>query len=315
MRISPTGPDYFAYFLLFGVGIIWGGQFLFNAQAISHFPAVTIAASRVLIGALTLTLVACFVREKPHSTPKRLWITGGLLIAIALSEAVLPLFLIAWGQQHVASSITAVIVGSVPIVTLVVSVFLRSQKSPFSVASGLSVVLGFSGIVILINPRASLAEGPILIYELAIFAGVVGFAIGLTLFEKLPHGAPIRSARNVLWIASVPLVGAALVLDKPWLLNWSFSHTLPLWVLGVVGSGLAYVMYASLIQRSGPVFTSISNFIVPLVGVVLGVSVRGEPFGGREILALAFIIGALVVNEIRLFAKPKLMKTPSLSSY
>jgi len=300
MRTHSTAPDYLAYFLLLGVGIIWGGQFLFNAQAISHFPAVTVAASRVLIGALTLTLVACFVPEKSQFSPQRSWATGGLFIAVALFEAVLPLFLIAWGQQHVVSSVTAVIVGSVPIVTLIVSLFLGSKKSVFSIASGLSVALGFIGIVILINPSASIADWHNLIYELAIFAGVVSFALSLTLFEKLPHGTPIRSARNVLWIASVPLVIAALVLDKPWLLNWSFSNTLPLWVLGVVGSGMAYVMYAALIQRSGPVFTSISNFIVPLVGVLLGVSVRGEQFGGREVLALAFIIGALVSNEIRL---------------
>jgi drug/metabolite transporter (DMT)-like permease len=88
-------------------------------------------------------------------------------------------------------------------------------------------------------------------------------------------------------------------------LSWGFSEVLPVLVLGVVGSGVAYVMYASLIQRSGPVFTSISNFIVPVVGVLLGVAVRGEYFGTGEVLALLFIIAALAANEIKFSKKAR----------
>jgi drug/metabolite transporter (DMT)-like permease len=306
MRTNTAGPDYWAYLLLLGIGFIWGGQFVFNAQAIEHFPAMTVTATRVVIGALTLTVASWLVSEKAErpeqSSP---WSVRLLFIAVALFEGVLPLFLITWGQQHVASSVTAVIVGSVPIATLVLSVFLGSKKSRLSFASAMSVVLGFVGIVVLINPTAAGAGSHELVYELAVFAGVVSFALSMTLFEKLPHGAPIRTARNILWIASIPLVVVALAFDKPWLLSWGFSEVLPVLVLGVVGSGVAYVMYASLIQRSGPVFTSISNFIVPVVGVLLGVAVRGEYFGTREVLALLFIIAALAANEIKFSKKAK----------
>ncbi|GLQ87487.1 DMT family transporter [Dyella flagellata] len=305
MPAAKTSPDFAAYLLLFGVGIIWGGQFLFNAQAINYFSPVTIAASRVLIGALTLTVIAWLVPEKAKSSAQRPATTWLLLIAVALFEAVLPLFLIAWGQQHVASSVTAVIVGSVPIVTLILSVLLGSQKSRFSAASGASVALGFVGIIVLVRPDAGGISLQSLIYQLAIFAGVVSFGMSLTLFEKLPQGTPIRSARNVLSLASVPLVIAACLEDKPWLLTWNWHTLMPILVLGVVSSGIAYYMYGLLIQRSGPVFTSISNFIVPVVGVLLGVLVRDEPFGKKEWLALALIVGALIVNELKAFSKPR----------
>jgi drug/metabolite transporter (DMT)-like permease len=305
MPTQRNKPDFVAYVILLAVGIVWGGQFFFNAQAIEYFPPVTIAASRVVIGALTLVFAAWLVPEKAAAPTPRPAMTWLLFVAIALFEAVLPLFLIVWGQQHVASSVTSVIVSSVPIVTLILSVVMGSKKSRFTLSSGASVLLGFIGIVVLIRPDGGSIGMHDLVYELAIFASVVSFAMSLILFEKLPHGAPIRSARNVLALASIPLIVAACVQDKPWLLVWNWHTLMPLLVLGVVSSGMAYVMYGSLVQRSGPVFTSISNFIVPLVGVMLGVLARNEPFGTRESLALALIIGALFVNEAKLFFKPR----------
>lgn len=294
------------YLLLLGVGMIWGGQFLFNAKAIEYFPPITVAAVRVLIGALTLSILSIFIPEKVPEHSQRSAIAIGFLFAgVAVFEAVLPLFLIAWGQQHVDSSVTAVVIGSVPILTLILSVFL-SRNSKFSAYSAISVVLGFIGIVILVNPTASGLSTDNIVYEIAIFAGAVSFALSLILFEKLPHGTPIRTARTILSIASIPLLIASLWLDKPWTLNWVLGGAGALVILGVVGSALAYLLYATLIQRTGPVFTSISNFIVPMVGVMLGVLVRGEQFGTKEWLALACIIAALAANEIKTFIKPPL---------
>ncbi len=302
MQTKNTARDYIAYLLLLGIGIVWGGQFLFNVQALKYFPPLTVAASRTLIGAVTLTFALRFGLEKPSPFRQCSWSLRFLFVAIALFEAVLPMFLIIWGQQHVVSSVTAVIVGSVPIVTLILSVFL-SKKNYFSFSSGLSVALGFIGIVVLVKPSTSNLGWDNFIYEIAILGGVVGFALGVILFEKIPHGTPIHAARNVLWIASVPLTIAALVLDKPWILKWGVDGVMSLIVLGVVASGCAYVMYALLIQRRGPVFTSFSNFIVPLVGVLLGVMVRGERFGTKELVALVLIIGALAVNELNLLSR------------
>lgn len=295
------------YLLLLGVGMVWGGQFLFNAKAVEYFPPITVAAGRVLIGALTLSLLSLFIPEKTPEPSQRSTISIGLLFAgVAVLEAVLPLFLIVWGQQHVDSSVTAVLIGSVPILTLIFSAFL-SKNSKFSINSAMSVVLGFIGIVILVNPNTSGLNADTLIYEIAIFAGAVSFALSLILFEKLPHGTPIRTARIILSVASAPLLVASLLLDKPWTLNWAIGGIVALMVLGIVGSALAYLLYATLVQRTGPVFTSISNFIVPMVGVILGVLVRGEQFGTKEWLALACIIAALAVNEIKTFIKPKLV--------
>ncbi|WP_063900119.1 DMT family transporter [Burkholderia ubonensis] len=287
-----------SYLLLLGIGLVWGGQFLFNARAVESFPPVTIAAVRVLLGALTLSIVTCFDRNGSRNRAKPARSTYALLALIALFEAVLPLFLVAWGQQQVTSSITAVMIGGVPIITLLLSAFM-GRGNGFTIYSGLSVLVGFIGILVLVNPTSGGFGAHSLVYEGAIFLGAVSFAISLNLLERIPQGEPIRSTRDMLWMASAPVTIAALVLDKPWLLHWTSEATLSLIVLGVLGSGAAYLMYASLIQRSGAVFTSLSNFIVPMVGVVLGVAVRGESFGQRQGLALALIVVALILSELR----------------
>lgn len=289
------------YLLLLGIGIIWGGQFLFNAQAVQTFPPITIAAVRVLIGALTLSILNCFT-ERSSSSAKCSLSVAVLFVLIALFEAVLPQFLIVWGQQRVDSSVAAVMGGSIPIITLILSVFMSKYKT-FTLYTGLSVILGFIGIVVLVNPYASHGSAGNLVYKIAIFLGAVSFAISLNLLEKIPQSNPIRSTRNILWIASVPLVIAAWIFDTPWLLIWNLQGIVSLLVLGTVGSGIAYLMYASLTQRRGSVFTSLANFIVPLVGVILGVAIRGEQFGLKEGTALALIVAALTANEMKFFLK------------
>ncbi len=102
----------------------------------------------------------------------------------------------------------------------------------------------------------------------------------------------------MLWLSAIPLSAASLLLDRPWSLHWTAAGIGSVLVLGTVCSAAPYVMYATLVQRSGPVFTSLSGFIVPLVGVILGVAFRGEPFGMRESTALALVIVALAVNEL-----------------
>lgn len=290
------------YLLLFGIGLIWGGQFLFNAKAIESFPPITVAAARVLIGALTLSILSLLLPAKKDAAPahgaaKRSVPLPLLFVLIALFEAVLPLFLIVWGQQYVDSSVTAVLVGSVPILTLILSLFM-SRHSSFGLYSGLSVILGFAGILVLVNPSSG-AGGGLLVYEMAIFLGCVSFAISLNLLEHIPHGNPIVSVQKILWISAVPLVVAALAMERPWQLAWNGQGVLALVLLGTIGSGLAYVMYAKLTQRRGSVFTSLSNFIVPLVGVILGVAIRNEQFGARQVTALLLIIGALAANELK----------------
>jgi len=293
------------YLLLLGIGIIWGSQFYFNNQAMKVAPPLTIAAARALIGCLTLTVLAWFVPEQSPGTPgkgKNSWAAWPLYLSIALLEAVLPLFLVVWGQQRVSSSVAAVLTGTVPFFTILLSALFIKGKG-FDVNSTLSVLLGFLGVVALVAPGMQGNWLDNVAGDLAILTAAASFAGSLILLHKIPHGAPIRSMRNILLLASAPLLVLSLTLDAPWSLHWTLSDIASLLILGIFCSGLVYMLYTILIHRAGSVFTSLTNYLVPLVGVLLGVVFLAEPFTVYNGLALVLIAMALGIGELRTLSK------------
>ena len=283
------------YLLLLGIGLIWGAQFYFNEQALKTIPAMTIAAARILIGGVTLTLLSWLIPEKKHPTSSQtIW---PLYFLIAIFEAVLPIFLIVWGQQRVDSSRAAVLTSTVPIFTMIWSVLFVKGKS-FTISATLSILVGFLGIMVLLIPDMQGNWFDDVMAELAILTAAASFAASLILLNKIPGGAPIRSVRNILLSATLPLIGLSLFLDYPWTVSWGQTELILLLILGVCCSGLVYVLYTILIHRAGSIFASLTNYIVPLVGVLLGVVFVGEPFTLYSGLALILILFGLVLSEL-----------------
>jgi len=214
----------------------------------------------------------------------------------------LPLFLVVWGQQRVSSSVAAVLTGTVPFFTILLSALFIKGKG-FDVNSTLSVLLGFLGVVELVAPGMQGNWLDNVAGDLAILTAAASFAGSLILLHKIPHGAPIRSMRNILLLASAPLLVLSLTLDAPWSLHWTLSDIASLLILGIFCSGLVYMLYTILIHRAGSVFTSLTNYLVPLVGVLLGVVFLAEPFTVYNGLALVLIAMALGIGELRTLSK------------
>jgi len=292
------------YLLLLGIGIIWGSQFVFNNQVMQVAPPLTIAAARALIGSLTLIVLSWFTPEKQHrpDTPNKIWAVWRLYLLIALLEAMLPLFLIVWGQQRAGSNISAILIGTAPLFTVFLSaLFVKGKEFDFHSTS--SVLLGFLGVVVLMTPGMQGNGFNHVIADLALLLAAASFAGSLILLHKIPRGTPIRSMRNILMLASVPLLALSLILDAPWTQHWELANIASMLILGTFCSGIVYVLYATLIQQAGSVFASMSNYLVPLIGVLLGVVFMREPFTAYNGLALVLIITALGVSELRTLTK------------
>lgn len=282
------------YLLLLGIGLIWGAQFYFNEQALKTIPAMTIAAARILIGGVTLAILSWLIPEKKHpATSQTIW---PLYFLIAIFEAVLPMFLIVWGQQRVDSSKAAVLTSTVPIFVMIWSVLFVKGKS-LTVNSTLSILVGFLGIIILLVPNMQGNWFDDVVAELAILAAAASFAASLMLLNKIPSGTPIRSVRNILLFAAPPLISLSLFLDHPWTVSWGRTELILLLILGACCSGIVYVLYTVLIHRAGAIFASLTNYVVPLVGVLLGVVLVGEQFTLYNGLALILIISGLALSQ------------------
>ncbi len=282
------------YILLGLISLLWGSQFFWNDWALQGADPLTIAFFRAFLGAVTLALAVPFFREKKNELPKRsLWKDYML---IAFCEATLPFILIPLGQRYVDSSIAAVLVGTVPIFTIIIAgIFIPSER--FHKGSVLCVILGFAAVYILINPSGEGLHNSSLLYQFIILTGAVSFAFALVLLRRLPAINPLVSVRNVLSCAAGQLLIVHLVLRGVPQVEMPEKSLWAIVILGVFCAGLVYVFYMSLIRRAGVTFTSLANYLIPFVGMVLGLGFLGDPFSWNLVWAMSLIIIAFVAYE------------------
>jgi drug/metabolite transporter (DMT)-like permease len=300
MKNKAVNAAFINYLLLIGIGVIWGSQFMFNKWAISTIPPTTMAASRCLIGALTLSLLIRQPRNQGFFRSFSQTFHGPWLfyLIIGLAEAAVPFFLVAWGQGQIDSGIAAILMGTIPMFTIImVKLFIPSER--LGLGSLFSVIVGFVGILTLIGPTSISGVPNSLVGELAVLCAALSFSISLILIQRLPNLSPIVTSRNILVGACIFLVPAAIIIDHPWNIHTSALSILSLFILGVFCGGIVYVMYVVLVMRVGATFTSLNNYLVPIVGAMIGIVFLGETFKWNVIVALVLIMSAMFLNQLR----------------
>lgn len=284
------------YSLLLIISFIWGSQFFFMELTTNDVGSISLSALKALIGAICLSLIGLFQPMKNYTTITKKY------FLIALFEVVLPFILIAQGQKYVSSSIASMLIAMVPVFTLLfLTVFLRKKASKFELVS---IILGFLGIVFLSWSTHGIhgVFGNILGNALLILAAM-SFALSLILMEKLEGGSPVIHMRNVLWIASIVLIPLALLFEKPLQMDINHTQILSIIILGMFHAGIVYMLYNLLIQREGALFASFSNYIVPVIGVILGYVVLKEPLFSQHKIGMLIILFALLFSNEDIFRK------------
>lgn len=288
------------YGLLLIISFLWGSQFVFNKIALQSFSSITIAMGRASVGMLTLSLIL-FLLKSNHSESNQAPFSFKLLTLfffIGLTEATLPFYLIAWGQHYVSSAIAAVLIGTIPIMVIILLAILRYEKiTLFHVAS---VILGFLGIFVLFFN--GLRTSDFLAYilgELAVLGGAFSFALSLILIKKLPPMNHIWAARNILLCASLQILPVFLFSTKTLLAHPPFSAYLSVLSLGVFCAGIAYVLYVKLVVQVSAAFASFTNYLIPLFGVAFGLFFFKEQLHWSIMISILLIFSALVVSEMK----------------
>jgi drug/metabolite transporter (DMT)-like permease len=160
------------------------------------------------------------------------------------------------------------------------------------------VLVGFAGAFVLIGPDlGSIAESSTL-GQLAVVVASAGYAVG-TVFARryLQERAPVVFALGQMLVASAVLLPVALAVDRPFDLHPSVKASLAWAALGVVSSGLAYVVFFWLIQRLEALQVSLIAYLIPLVAVLMGWLVLDERLGANSFGGLALIVlGVFVVQ-------------------
>ncbi len=284
------------YILLILIGLIWGSQYVFNAIALEDFTAFGLMSWRMFIGFVTLSVLIVMIpsqREQTLTLTKKL-VT--LFLIIGAVEAAIPFWLIGFGQQRVSSTIAAIIMGMIPMLTLLLELaFKKGYRT--SVYEIIGMTLAFVGLIVLVDPSADDFAGSFMGY-FAIFMAAACFALALILMEKIPREiSSVHATRFILGVYAVPmlLIWYVTDTDQP----AEMKSILAVLLIGIFSSGIVYILYLNLIRLSGPTFTSLSNYIVPLVGTFMGVWFLSEPFTTNIGFALLFIILGLFIANIK----------------
>ncbi|WP_103105520.1 DMT family transporter [Brevibacillus reuszeri] len=285
------------YLLLLGIGIIWGSQFFFVDLVIGSITPITLAAYKAILGTVTLAVLYMFNGNKEKRSAglgRKVW---SLFIWIALLEAVIPFILIGWGQQYVNSSTASILLGTVPIFTLIFMKIAvpRVKLSPWK---WVSIFSGFGGLCLLFGPTlSSLSFSGNVMGYLALVGASMSFALSLILLKHLPPISSTLAMRNVLFVASVLLLPLAFLFEDPFHMSLGRQQVIDVLILGVVQAGIVYMLYNTFIRRTNAAFASLTNYLVPLFGILLGTLILGDQVTWNSIAALVVIFISLAIGE------------------
>lgn len=292
------------YLLLLGIGLIWGSQYFLIKIALGNFSNVMVMAGRVTIGASVLTLLLNIRKEKnlPSTTQHSFFSLLPEFMLIGFFEASLPCFLIAWAQQQVPSSVTAILMGTVPLfATILEALFVKDY--PISGKKIVAILTGFFGVLVLIGPglfantfNLSFSSLFPILPVVALLSASLCFAISVSLI-KIRLGnriAPLRAAQGILIGATITALPFLFFFSKNWVIHpiipvscWSLI------LLGIFAGGVVYTFYVKLINRAGPSFASSANYLALPIGAFLGIMIAKEPFTPNVMVSFVLILSAL----------------------
>ena len=278
------------------LGLIWGTSFLWIKIAVAETGPFTLVGFRLLFGIVALLGVLAIQRPKLPRDRRTL-----LAFAfMGLVNTALPFLLITWGETRIPSSLASILNGSVPLFTIVIAHFwLHDEKITAARLGGL--VLGFIGIVVLVSGDLTPDNIHSDIWgQLAVVAASISYATAITFSRRYLRGQPpVLQTGMVLLIADAIIWATALGgAERPLQLPHSFLPWFAIAWLGLLGTGLAYLLFFWLINAVGPTRASLVTYVFPVVGLVLGILILHESADWRLLAGSALIVSGIVVANL-----------------
>jgi drug/metabolite transporter (DMT)-like permease len=281
------------WLMLLTLVALWGSSFLVTELALRALSPLTLVAARVAVAA-TVLLAAMRALRLPLPRDRRSW---GFFGVLTLLGYCLPFFLVAWGQQSVDSSLAGILVGFMPLATLLLAHrFVPGERITPAKMAGFA--LGFVGLVVLIGPQALghvHGTGTALLGELACLGGAVCYAANSVVTKRMPTTHALVAAACTASLSAAIMTVMALVLDAPWALRPDPAAWAACIWLGIGPTAIATLVFFRLIARAGPTFMSFVNYLSPLVAVGAGTLLLGEPLRLEALAALGLILSGIAL--------------------
>jgi drug/metabolite transporter (DMT)-like permease len=272
------------------VGAIWSSSFMWIKLALREVTPSALVAIRVTLGFL---FGASVIFIKQIKLPKNIktWMP---LIILGVTNFAAPFFLISWGEKSIDSSVASILDATVPLFTIFMAHYLlKDDKMTFQKVIGLFI--GFAGVIVLLSKNIG-ASSSTLFGEGAVVLASLFYAGSAVFIRKTTQDIPgvLRS--------TVPMFSASIIM---WITTLITENSIPMpkleltWIallfLGIIGSGLAFLMAFYLIHEIGPTRSTMVTYIFPLGGVILGVTFLHEQITWQLLLGGILIVSSLLI--------------------
>ena len=265
---------------------IWGASFLFMRVAAGHFGAFALVEVRLSLGAVVLLPLLWSARTQFTA---RLWVK---LAGIAAINSATPFLLFAWAAQHAPAGVGAIANATAVMFAALTALIFFGE--PISSKRTFGLLLGFAGVIVLASGKMGGAR----VWPAALAGTGAAFlyGCGANLIRRQLVGLPAGA------VAAATLVCAALLVLPLAVATWPSTAIPPAsWLsailLGVLCTGIAFVIYYRLIHRIGAPQASTVTYLVPLFGVLWAWLVLGEPLTSTMAAAAALILGGVALNQ------------------
>lgn len=279
--------------LLFFLSMLWGGSFFFSKVALNELSPFMVVLARVAIAAIALNLVILGRGQRMPSSP-RLW---SMFAVMGLLNNLIPFSLIFWGQTQISSSLAAILNATTPLWTVLLANFFTHDER-LSGRRLTGVLIGITGVVIVIGPDALRGLGANLFAQLAVLGATLSYAFAGIYGRRFAGIPPLFTATGQVTSTALLMIPIVFLSDPqaatrlPSLLTCG-----ALLGLALLSTALAYIVYFSLLASAGATNLLLVTMLIPVSALLLGATFLNEHLNVVQLMGLVLIgIGLLWID-------------------
>jgi len=285
-------PNLFDYLLLTILALIWASAFFNIKIATYSFGPVTIAFLRVFFGAIPVLLL-CFFKDIKIEAFSKDWYWFALIGFINL---VAPFFLIAYGVKTVQSNLAAILMSTTPLSSTVLGHF-YTKNEKFNFIKTVGILIGFSGIIFLFSDNLLIDENNFY-SALLILLGSTCYVIGGVLTLKISKKKNENVTGSILIWATIILIPLVIFIEQPWQIIPRLDSTISVIYLGLVSTGIAWLLRFRILVNNGLIFQSQVSYLIPIFGTILSYIFLKELITFKVLISLiAVVVGIYFVKK------------------
>jgi len=277
-------PTIIDYSLLCFLALIWSSAFFNIKIATDSFGPVTIAFLRVFLASIPLIILCNYKKIKIEVFSKD-WHWFAL---IGIVNLIIPFFFISYGIKAVQSNLAAILMSSTPLTSTILGHYFTKYEK-FNLIKTIGVLVGFSGIVYLFSDNILINENNFY-SAIIILLGATGYVVGGVLTLKISNKKNENVTTSICIWASIILLPLTLIFEQPWNSTPSMTSVISVIYLGLVSTGLAWLLRFSILKKNGLIFQSQVSFLIPIFGIVLGYVFLNELITPKIIVSVVLVL-------------------------